>query len=284
MFETRRPVVSQVFMSVQGFESVALHVPVFDGARFAGSLAVLIPFEAISKQHVAGLRIGASGYAMLLSREGIELYCPVPGHTGRSIRDTTREFPAALAMADRMLNGETGVAIYDFNHIGERQAGIVEKHAYFTKIPLENTFWSIVVTAPEAEALVFIQGFRDRWALGMAILLMAFGVWGVFLGRAYLKIDREETSRAAHERVQAAERERERVLRESEERFRRYFEDSLVAMAITSPAKGWLVVNERLTHLLGYTEDELRALTWEQVTHPDDRDNDVHEYQPDAGR
>ncbi len=265
-------------MSVQGYESVALHVPVFDGERFAGSLAALIPFRAISKQHVAGIRIGASGYAMLLSGEGIELYCPVPGHTGRSIRDTMSGFPAALVMAERMMQGESGTAVYDFNHIGDVQADMVQKHAYFRQIPIENTFWSIVVTAPEAEALVFIQGFRDRWVVGMGILLMAFGLWGVFLARAYLKIDREETSRAAQARVQAAERERERVLRESEERFRSYFEDSLVAMAITSPAKGWLVVNERLTHLLGYSEDELRALTWEQVTHPDDLDNDLHEY------
>ena len=277
-FETRQPVVSQVFMSVQGFESVALHVPVFDDGRFAGSLAALIPFAAVSKRHVEGLRIGASGYALLLSREGIELYCPVPGHTGQSIRSTMAGFPAALAMAERMLGGETGEAVYAFDHIGGQKADIVEKHAYFAKIPLENTFWSILVTAPEAEALVFIQGFRDRWAIGMALLLIAFGVWGVFLGRAYVRLHREETSRAAQERVQAAERERERVLRESEERFRRYFEDSLVAMAIVSPAKSWIVVNERLTHLLGYADEELRALTWEQVAHPDDLDKDLQEF------
>ena len=94
VFETRRPVVSQVFLSVQGFESVALHVPVFDDGLFAGSRRVLIPFETISKQHLAGLRIGASGYAMLLSREGIpSWHRPVPGHAGHSIRDTMRRVP-----------------------------------------------------------------------------------------------------------------------------------------------------------------------------------------------
>jgi signal transduction histidine kinase/CheY-like chemotaxis protein len=225
VFDTRRPVVSRVFTSVQGFEAVALHVPVFGGDRFAGSLAVLVPFEAISKTHVEGVRIGESGYAILLSREGIELFCPVPGHTGRSIYETSKAFPATLAMADRMLRGETGTAIYDYDHFeGEgtsrARAGTVRKHAFFTRIPLEDTFWSIIVTAPEAEALVFVQGFRNRWVLAMGLLLLAFGAWGATLARAYLTLDREETLKVAQQRVREAERERERALRESEERLR----------------------------------------------------------------
>ena len=77
----------------------------------------------------------------------------------------------------------------------------------------------------------------------------------------------------------AAEREHERALRQSEERFRTYFEDSLVAMAITSPAKGWLVVNDRLTHLLGYTRDELLARDWVHLTHEDDVAADVAQFE-----
>src|SRR5258708_39917531 len=60
----------------------------------------------------------------------------------------------------------------------------------------------------------------------------------------------------------AIERSRaEQALRESEERFRNYFELSLTAMAITAPGKSWLRVNERLCELLGYRDEELRART-----------------------
>jgi PAS domain S-box-containing protein len=172
-----------------------------------------------------------------------------------------------------MVRGESGRAAYEFDWVEQSGPRIVRKHVYFTPVRLENTFWSIAVTAPEEEALMFIRGFRNRWILGMAILMMAFGVWGFFLARTMLQLNREEARRIAQEGVLQAELEREEALRDSEERFRTYFEDSLLAMAITSPDRNWLVVNERLTHLLGYSKEELRTRTVEQLTHP----RDVHE-------
>jgi PAS domain S-box-containing protein len=70
----------------------------------------------------------------------------------------------------------------------------------------------------------------------------------------------------------------EEALRASEERFRNYFELSLTPMAITSPEKGWVQVNEKLCELLGYTEEELRALTWAELTYPDDLAADVAQF------
>jgi PAS domain S-box-containing protein len=70
----------------------------------------------------------------------------------------------------------------------------------------------------------------------------------------------------------------EEALRGSEERFRNYFELSLTPMAITSPEKGWVRVNEKLCELLGYTDEELRARTWAELTHPDDLAADVAQF------
>src|SRR5262249_27794063 len=67
-------------------------------------------------------------------------------------------------------------------------------------------------------------------------------------------------------------------VRSSAERFRNYFELSLTPMAITSPEKGWVQVNEKLCELLGYTEEELRELTWAQLTYPDDLAADVAQF------
>ncbi len=62
----------------------------------------------------------------------------------------------------------------------------------------------------------------------------------------------------------------ETALRLSEERFRRYFEQSLIGMAITSLEQGWVDTNERLSAILGYSTEELRTLTWSEMTYPDD--------------
>jgi PAS domain S-box-containing protein len=56
----------------------------------------------------------------------------------------------------------------------------------------------------------------------------------------------------------------------SEEWMRLFFERQLAGMAITSPEKGWLQVNDRLCQMLGYSRDELSCLTWAELTHPDD--------------
>jgi PAS domain S-box-containing protein len=67
----------------------------------------------------------------------------------------------------------------------------------------------------------------------------------------------------------------ENALRASEERFRRYFELGLVGMAITSPSKGIIDVNEQICEILGYERSELLQMTWAELTHPDDLAADV---------
>ncbi|CAG0967065.1 partial Phytochrome-like protein cph1, partial [Rhodocyclaceae bacterium] len=74
-------------------------------------------------------------------------------------------------------------------------------------------------------------------------------------------------------------RKAEASLRDSEDLFRSYFEHALIAMAITSPEKGWVVANEALCKLLGYSLGELRATTWSQLTHPDDLAADLAQFE-----
>lgn len=59
-------------------------------------------------------------------------------------------------------------------------------------------------------------------------------------------------------------------LRESEARFRGYFELSLVGFAISSSTTHWMDANPTLCDMLGYTKDELIQKTWKEITHPDD--------------
>ncbi|MCX5819386.1 MAG: PAS domain S-box protein [Deltaproteobacteria bacterium] len=70
----------------------------------------------------------------------------------------------------------------------------------------------------------------------------------------------------------------EDALRENEARFRSYFELPLIGIAITSPAKGWLMGNDRLSALLGYSFQELQDMTWAELTQPEDLDADVEQF------
>jgi PAS domain S-box-containing protein len=70
----------------------------------------------------------------------------------------------------------------------------------------------------------------------------------------------------------------EEALRESEARFRGYFELGMVGMAITSPSKGMIEVNDEICRILGYERDELLQRTWAEFTHADDLAADIAQF------
>jgi PAS domain S-box-containing protein len=65
----------------------------------------------------------------------------------------------------------------------------------------------------------------------------------------------------------------EEKLQQSEEKFRNVFEYSLVGKSMTT-LDGKLTTNKAFTEMLGYTEDELSKLKWQEITHPDSIEND----------
>ena len=75
----------------------------------------------------------------------------------------------------------------------------------------------------------------------------------------------EITLRDASERRRAEE-----AWRESEERFRSAFEHSPIAMALVGLDDRFLRVNRAFTAFTGYSEDELLALTFPAISHPED--------------
>ena len=91
---------------------------------------------------------------------------------------------------------------------------------------------------------------------------------------------------AATQQLQSEVAERkqaEQWLLESEQRFRGYFEQGLVGMAILSPERVWVEVNERLCKLLGYTEAELAQKSWPDLIHLEDRPTEETHFQQMMG-
>src|SRR6202044_1081078 len=65
-------------------------------------------------------------------------------------------------------------------------------------------------------------------------------------------------------------RRAEETLRISEDLFAGAFEHAPIGLALTSPDGRWLKVNRALCDLVGYSESELLARTFRDITHPDD--------------
>jgi len=55
-----------------------------------------------------------------------------------------------------------------------------------------------------------------------------------------------------------------------EEQFRHYFNLPLIGSAIYTPENEWLMINDAYCDFLGYRREEMMELTWVDLTHPDD--------------
>lgn len=64
-------------------------------------------------------------------------------------------------------------------------------------------------------------------------------------------------------------------LKVSESQFRGVFDTSAIGVALVSLDGNWLKVNKAICQILGYTEQELTNLTFQDITHPDDLARDM---------
>lgn len=247
---THQPVASDVFTAVQGYRAVAVHVPVFKEEEFVGTLAVLIDFLSISKRSLETIRIGETGYAWMTSREGIELYCPVPGHIEKSVFETCKNFPTILSMAEKMVQGLQGVTTYEFDRIKEHKTETMLKHAVYLPINIVDSFWTIVVASSEDEVLSALVGFRNKLVIIMGALLLCSCILLFYSMRAWGAI-----------RMEAQRKKAEQALQESEEKYRGLVKYAPVGIYEFDMDKlKFISVNDVMCEYTGYSKAEFLNL------------------------
>lgn len=72
-----------------------------------------------------------------------------------------------------------------------------------------------------------------------------------------------------------AQKKAEELIRLSEEKFRGAFEYASIGMALVGLDGGWIQVNKAICDMVGYTEEQLLQLTFQDITHPDDLNKDL---------
>jgi PAS domain S-box-containing protein len=70
--------------------------------------------------------------------------------------------------------------------------------------------------------------------------------------------------------VRTEQVEARRALAESEARFRATFENAAVGVVLVAPNGSLLRVNDSFVRMLGYSREELKTRTFQELTHPDD--------------
>jgi len=241
--KTRLPIVSDVFMSLRGFESIAFCVPVFRNHVFEGSISVLIPFDDLARRYLEGIKLSEDGYAWMIDRKGVELYCPVPGHVGKTVFENCKGFPSILSMAGEMVQGKEGQTTYVFDKVRGQRIDSERKHAVYVPVHLPDNFWSIAVATPESDVFGIIHGFRGRWFLIAGIMLVAAAI---YLYHALI-IAKEESKRT----------QIELAFQKSERKYRQLVELAQEGIWVIDTGGATTFVNPRMAEILGYTTQEM---------------------------
>ncbi|KTD46443.1 sensor domain-containing diguanylate cyclase [Legionella quateirensis] len=91
----------------------------------------------------------------------------------------------------------------------------------------------------------------------------------------YLEFLNRELEKKVRERTRELHLVNE-TLEESEKRFRSAFDNAAIGMALVSLEGHWLKVNKSLCKIIGYTEQELLKINFQQITYPDDLQKDLN--------
>lgn len=263
LIEKKKPIVSEVFKTVQGYNAIAFAIPIVRRNTFKGALSILISIDKIGQRYCSDIRIGKGGYAWILSKKGREIYCPVPGHIGKTIYETSGKFPSIIRMAEKMMKGESGSAKYFYDMVREKSIEVIKKHAVYYPINLPNNYWSVVVATPESHTLNAVKNFKNKWLLislviGIIFLsYFSYNIWaGTILKEKSLRLESEE------------------ALRESEEKFRVIAEQSRMGIIIS---RNYLFtyINNAASDIFEYTIEEMMKWgpkEYEKLVHPDFKD------------
>jgi signal transduction histidine kinase len=202
LMRDHKPVISEVFRTIEGIDSIALHVPVLQGTEFKGSVEILVDFENLAKRYLDVIKVGETGYAWVISEAGTILYTPVPGFIGKSILEANKDNPSSGALVSAMLQGREGTAEYPSQIIGARKASPMRKYAVYVPVRLGNTFWSICVASSEEDVFTDLASFRNKLAVTIGILFLVSVVLSTLGARAWLIVKEQEKN--AHAELEIA--------------------------------------------------------------------------------
>lgn len=146
LFKTRQPVMSGLFRSVEGPQSVVIHHPVFSADhRFSGSVSALFAPEYLLSSIIGPVASNLPVDIFLMQTDGLIIYDVDTRQIGRNAFTDPlyQPFPELLSFARKMAANKEGTGSYSFY-----QKGIdvpVTKAAYWQTVTLHGTPWRLAI-------------------------------------------------------------------------------------------------------------------------------------------
>jgi hypothetical protein len=146
LHESKKPVLSNAFKSVEGLDAVDLEQPIISSTgEFEGSVSILIRPESLFSQVLTPALRGMPVEVFVMQPDGRILYDEDKEEVGRMLFEDPmyKPFPQLLALGTLIAKEKTGSGSYDFRQKGADK--LVGKDAHWTTVGLHGTEWRVVV-------------------------------------------------------------------------------------------------------------------------------------------
>ncbi|MDA8163812.1 MAG: cache domain-containing protein [Desulfobacteraceae bacterium] len=144
--QTKKPVLSQAFKAVEGFEAVDLQHPVLSPAgELQGSVSILFKPQDLLAHILAPILQPMAVEAFVMQKDGRILYDEDPQEVGRMLFQDPlyKPFPQLLALGSLISREPVGAGSYEFRRKGSQK--LVTKDAHWMTVGLHRTEWRLVV-------------------------------------------------------------------------------------------------------------------------------------------
>lgn len=260
ILKTHKPVLSDVFNAVQGFQAIALHVPIFDGEEFRGTLAFVIDFSDIAETFVGPINASGKSRAIILSDKGTELFCFNKHHVGKNLRENSRDNLSVSKLYDKIMNEKNGFGSYRTGVEIDNKIVVENIQAVYKEIKIANSFWFILVSTPEQTILSPVFAFRNKWFYISLLLTALFAIFIYFTVKASTVL-REEDKR----------KKLEVKLLESELNMQLMMENTPIGIAVVDEKSNPVFLNEKFKRQFGYQLKDVDTMDkWKKNAFPDD--------------
>ena len=241
---THKPVISDVFLAVQGYLAIAMHVPIFNGNEYIGSLAAIFPIDKLGEQYLGKIKIRGTGNVWLLSENGVEIYCPIKEHEGQTYLDNTLNNQSNIDLLNKFKVEKAGntQGVHELIvDAGKRY--FPEKQIAFYRIQLTNTYWTILISYQEEDVYVALTKLRNR-------LIFIFSLLFIFVTYYFYSHTKVQTLLKEEKQRLIAEK----TSRESEEKFRTIFEESPIGIELYNTDGTFVNTNQASLDMFGISE------------------------------
>lgn len=245
IMETHKPVISDIFRAVQGYNTIALAYPIFDNkSQYFGTLSSLIPFRHISEKFISNLNLDNIASVNMISSSGSVIYNEDIKEIGKPIEQNQLSDLLKEIVTQQKHNSKG-------NGVFQTKLGNYV-YAYST-IQFIDTFWIVTLSAPTEFALESMKNFQTNYIL----IVFSFGL-AIFLSTViFFRI---------RKKIELENYEKQKFFNLVSERTGQIIYD----YNFSSGKISWFGAIDELT---GFSKDEFSKFTikdWKSIIHIDD--------------